>query len=93
MTIRERIELHKLGYTKDEIRELIEAETNVENIVENVDNPTDPPEEDKPAWAVALLDKLDKLEKDRNRDNIRESEQPPQKTPEEILSGFFVGNN
>ena len=98
MTIMERIQLHKLGYTKDEINELAKENYNVNGLVEkpveNVEIPPEEPEKKEPAEELKpdnsnteILDALKQLTATIQQSNITASRQPeqPKETAEDIL--------
>lgn len=98
MTISERIQLIKAGYTLSEIAAFAEEEKAaneafkqvVENPVESVENPA--PAEDWKEAFNGLSNKLDELIKAQQLDNVNNSNQP-EKNPvsdEELLSTFLV---
>lgn len=96
MTIAERIQLHKLGYTKEEIKELINAEFDPKGLTDppkEVEQPeqAEPPKEvEKPAvdTQAEILKALQGLTATIQQSNIVKSRQPEQapETAEDILS-------
>lgn len=103
MTIKERIELGKLGYTKEEIRAMDEeaktvAVDPVENPVENVDN-SDEQSGNKPSSIVAgLMESIEALNQKLNNEikfrqdqMLKETTQPAQRSAEELLGDFLTG--
>lgn len=99
MTIVERIQLHKLGYTKEEINELVKENYNpegltnppadppVENVVETVEEPAVIPEQQTDP-NEAILKAIQGLTATIQQSNIIQSRQPeqPKETAEDILS-------
>lgn len=98
MTIMERIQLHKLGYTKEEINELAKENYDVKGLVENpVENVETQPEEQEKTESVPeikpdnsnaeILDALKQLTATIQQSNITASRQPeqPKETAEDIL--------
>lgn len=102
MTIAERIQLHKLGYTKDEINELNKAgydpkaleedpkpAPEAEQPVEEQNTQEIPtPEDDKPDPQSEILKAIQGLTSAIQKSNIIQSRQPEQapETAEDILS-------
>ena len=80
MTIAERINLHRCGYTKEEINQLAEAEkAEVETIeAEPAEAPAPTPEQPAPAPAANdnVLDAIKELTKAIYSRNINETPQP-----------------
>ena len=80
MTIAERINLHRCGYTKEEINQLAEAEkAEVETIVADpAEAPAPTPEQPDPAPAANdnVLDAIKELTKAIYSRNINETPQP-----------------
>ena len=80
MTIAERINLHRCGYTKEEINQLAEAEkAEVETIVADpAETPAPTPEQPAPAPAANdnVLDAIKELTKAIYSRNINETPQP-----------------
>lgn len=96
MTIAERIQLHKLGYTKEEIKELINAEFDPKGLedppkeVEQPEQAEQPKEVEPPAvdTQAEILKALQGLTATIQKSNIIQSRQPEQspETAEDILS-------
>lgn len=80
MTIAERINLHRCGYTKEEINQLAEAEkVELETIeADPVEAPAPTPEQPAPAPAASdnVLDAIKELTKAIYSRNINNAEQP-----------------
>ena len=84
MTIAERIQLHRLGYTKDEISELAKANYDPEGLKEDPKQPEPVPEEPKQPEPVPgtdekyekLLAAVDGLRAALQASNIRTQPQP-----------------
>lgn len=97
MTIAERIQLHKLGYTKEEIAELAKENYDVKGLTEEPKEPEPvevTPEEPPPAAEAAqpdtnaeILKALQGLTATIQKSNIIASRQPeaPTETAEDIL--------
>lgn len=98
MTITERIQLHKLGYTKDEINQLAADNYNPEGLVNPPENPVAAPaaigvQEEEPAQLPSspqpdnsitdVLAAINNLAESIKVSNIRSSQQPAQPTPNE----------
>lgn len=96
MTIAERIQLHRLGYTKEEIAELAKENYDVKGLTEEPKEPEDVdavPEETVPTAAPAdtnaeILKALQGLTATIQKSNIIASRQPEQQdeTAEDILT-------
>lgn len=78
MTIAERIQLHKMGYTKEEIKELINAEFDPKGL-------EDPPKEVEPPEQA---DPPKEVEKPEQADPPKEVEKPAVDTQAEILKAL-----
>lgn len=98
MTITERIQLHKLGYTKDEINQLAANNYNPEGLENPPVNPIEPaasigPQEKEPVQLSStpqpdttitdVLAAVNNLAESIKLSNIRSSQQPVQPTPNE----------
>ena len=85
MTISERLQLHKLGYTKEEIKALAEGETPTQ------DNPSTPNPETKPASSGSndILTAINNLTAAIQSRNVTTSEQKETKieSAEDVLVG------
>lgn len=85
MTISERLQLHKLGYTKEEIKALAEGETPTQ------DNPPTPNPETKPApgGSSDILTAINNLTAAIQSRNVTTSEQKETKieSAEDVLVG------
>lgn len=85
MTISERLQLHKLGYTKEEIKALAEGETPPQ------DNPPTPNNESKPASGGSsdILTAINNLTAAIQSRNVTTSEQKETKieSAEDVLVG------
>ena len=82
MTIAERINLHRCGYTKEEINQLAEAEKAEVETIEADPVPAEQPAPEQPAPAPAenesVLNAIKELTKAIYAKNIYNSEQPAQ---------------
>ena len=87
MTIAERINLHRCGYTKEEINQLAEAEkAEIETIKADpipAEQPAPTPEQPAPAANDNVLDAIKELTKAIYSRNINETPQPAP-TPETL---------
>lgn len=96
MTISERIQLHKLGYTKEEINELNNAGYDPKALEEDPKPAPEPqpepetpaPEEPKPDTQSEILKAIQGLTSAIQKSNIIQSRQPEeaQETAEDILA-------
>lgn len=99
MTIAERLQLHKLGYTKEEIAELAKENYDVKGLTEEPKEPepveVDPEEPDhaaaQPDTNAEILKALQGLTATIQKSNIIASRQPeiPAETAEDILSNLL----
>ena len=91
MTIAERINLHRCGYTKEEINQLAEAEkAEIETIeADPAEAPAPTPEQPDPAPASndGVLDAIKELTKAIYSRNINETPQPAQ--PKETITDMI----
>lgn len=99
MTIAERIQLHKLGYTKDEISELAKEGYNPKGLEEPPTEPEPVPEEpakeeppkEEPPKDDAILLAIKELTKTIQASNMQKDAQPEihRESAEEILKKFM----
>lgn len=92
MKISERIALHKLGYSKEEIAAMIEEEKNADAPQSEVPQEETKTEEPKhndysPTGNTAILEAINNLTNAIQASNIKKEAQPeqPEKTADEIL--------
>lgn len=87
MTISERIQLHRLGYSKEEINELAKAGYDPAGLTDPPENPEpEPPaepeqepapeQEQTPAYIAGIQSSLDALTKALQAANLQKAEQP-----------------
>lgn len=102
MKITELIKLHSLGYTKDEIKQLIEDEKQPATVVAEVVEPAAPaaPEPDQAAQAepaepasnnADILNAINNLTKAIQASNLLNDRQVPEQTTEDILNDILKG--
>lgn len=103
MKITEIIRLHSLGYTKDEVRALMEQEKEpVQEVVGEVVQPEPEQEHEAPSNEVitdavqnnntdAILTAINGLTKAIQASNLLHDRQEPVKTTEDVLNEFLKG--